>query len=722
MIKIFDKFDLFYPFEKLLFFAFCLITPSDIYRNNFLKIFVLSSLFSVCFLFFSGYVLPGGAIHYTDWALALDSGGQLPLGHAQRQVTMGLIYWLTGFAEHRSYIGITLVYFLFGLVTPLVVYACMARMSLSVAFYISLGLILSLAPFTYVKFFYPDQIYMFVLLMGVASLIGYIWTAETRYIYMFTIAFIVLALTRTSGMFLLPLVFLCGYLAHRIHVAHLLVCALLIVSAFAINKHHRTEVFNLEVEQEVSPTGKGMQIFYATYMWMKDFNYPLSEDLGPNTKLLFDNMRKNLQSSPLDSDLLKANLSDSPNDFWITNFGDLSTEQLIEKVKTEPNEEFYYALMLPLQRDGSWHPSKLDDDWMFEIAKEIWLGYPMFIVKYGLRNLAIMFFDPGWVNPRYSTVGLSRQGLQFVPGEHAWSTHSTDAVFVNELYGERAARELEFHQLKSFPDFVAVGFNQVGELHRKTFRQYVYATSVVMFVGWVILLSFLYRYFTGRLSSGVFSRDVAQKSCWALTAITLVMLYENTIIALFVQPHFRYFHMSEPVRWLVIGFSSYLILQLPPVILTLKRIRSFIRGLFRLKSLSNISRYSRENHLQMDGLIARNSQILFGLVVGAVFSLVFLWADSQVNRTTGSPPISIISAVVESLSTGDELQEITQTLKKQDCIYHTCDYDLQEAVSTPINFEDVQVAVNYQCRGEDTSRFQIHFLSKTSSTIGLDCY
>ena len=130
-------------------------------------------------------------------------------GHAQRQIMMALAYYLTGFTVTKSYVGITLLFTSLGVLMPIIVYACVSKTSKSIAFLTSLGLCFSLAPFTYIKFFYPDQLYIFFLLASASAGVLYIWSRNAFFIYILTIAGIGLALTRTSGLLFISLSFFC---------------------------------------------------------------------------------------------------------------------------------------------------------------------------------------------------------------------------------------------------------------------------------------------------------------------------------------------------------------------------------------------------------------------------------------------------------------------------------------------------------------------------------
>ena len=76
---------------------------------------LVATIVAVFFLFTSGYNFPGGASHYPNWAEAIVNGTTLPLYVAQREVGLPLLYILSGFTIFHSFIGITLIYALFGI-------------------------------------------------------------------------------------------------------------------------------------------------------------------------------------------------------------------------------------------------------------------------------------------------------------------------------------------------------------------------------------------------------------------------------------------------------------------------------------------------------------------------------------------------------------------------------------------------------------------------------
>ncbi|TAK74929.1 MAG: hypothetical protein EPO11_06280, partial [Gammaproteobacteria bacterium] len=258
------------------------------------KLALLGMLFTTFFLFTSAYNFPGGASHYPNWAEAIVHGTILPPSLAQREVGFPLLYILGGFTFTHSFIGITLILATFAILMSILVYLSLEWFSPAIAFYTALACIISLAPFTYMKFFYPDEAYMFFNLLSVTLLIRFIQSkGKFRLLYFFTLAALAASFTRTAGNLMYPLLLSIAYIMVRGSLRHYLICILIFALGTGIYQWHRYEIFDMRHQPSI-PSGKGMQILYSTYLFLGDFGVKLSPDFGPNTKRLFDKIREGL--------------------------------------------------------------------------------------------------------------------------------------------------------------------------------------------------------------------------------------------------------------------------------------------------------------------------------------------------------------------------------------------------------------------------------------------
>jgi hypothetical protein len=507
------------------------------------KLALISMIFTTFFLFTAGYHFPGGASHYPDWAEAIVHGTTLPPGVAQREVGFPLLYILSGFTISHSFVGITLILAAFAVLIPVLVYWCLERASPTIAFYTGLVCIISLSPFTYLKFFYPDQAYMFFNLLSVALLIAFLWSGRFQVLYFFTVAALAASFTRTAGNLMFPVLLVIGYLTVRGRFRHYLACALIFALATAAYQWHRYEVFDMRHQASI-PSGKGMQILYPAYLYMAEFGVRLSPDMGPNTKFMLDKLREGLQPGTRGSPLIDRALPDDPPEFMEKHVYAYTPEKLFELISTEPNEEYYWIMY------NAYDP---DDEFHFKVAMEIWRSHPWYIVEYSVRNLWHSLFDPGYSTPRYSTIGWGPMGNDFIPATQGWGVRSEDPV---TQYGVRAAREMEYFPLKNQPPAVQRIFAEIENLWQNYYHVYVWTTAVPIMIAWMGVFMGAACWVVPRTGfCRVLKSAGVDKLVGPIIAASALLLYEDLATAMFSQPHYRYFHITEPWRLVVAGFG-----------------------------------------------------------------------------------------------------------------------------------------------------------------------
>jgi hypothetical protein len=519
------------------------LLPSRSPHVNAGKLALISMIVVVFFLFTSGYNFPGGAGHYPDWAEAIVHGTTLSPDLAQREVGFPLLYILGGFPFTHSFIGITLILAAFGVLIPVLVYYSLTRASSAIAFYMGLACILSLSPVTYMKFFYPDQADMFFNLLAMTLLIGFLWSGRFQMLYFFTLAALAASLTRTAGNLMYPVLMVVAYVTVRGQFRHYVACVLIFTLGLGANAWHRYEIFDMR-NHPSHPSGMGMQILYSEYLYLGDFGYRLSPDIGPNTKRLIELMRQDLQPTVRESPLIKKQMGDSPPEFMEQYFYVYTPEELLEQICTKPNEEYYWNVVYAVSTD---------DQFYLDVAKEIARAHPWYIVQYSARNLWHALFDPGYATTRYNALGYIHTGNDFVPATQSWGIRSEDPV---TQYGPRAAHEMEYFPLNDKPPVIRRIFAAMEYRWVIYFGDYVTITSVLIVIAWIgALLSVLcwtlprQRFFQALTKAG-FAKLTAP-----VIAASGLLVYQDLATSMFSQPVYRYFHMTEPLRLVIAGFG-----------------------------------------------------------------------------------------------------------------------------------------------------------------------
>lgn len=669
------------------------------------KLSIISSIFLLTFFYLAGFVFPGGAIHYTDWAQAIHGGGTLPLGHAQREVGLPLLYLLTGLVHFKSFIGPTIAYGLFGVAVILMNYLATSAYSKRWSYISSIFLIFTFAPFEYLKFFYPDQLYVFGYQCLGLFIVLFIWTEKKVFIYLLTLSAMLVSLTRTSGTLLFAITIVCLMLYSRKHWKSFIFCIALASVGYFLNQSHRYEVFDLANRTETKPVGKGYQILYSTYMYMGQFGYKISPELGPNSKLLIERMREEFAPSPKQSKLLSNPGNQTPQSFMDEYVYQYTSEELIDKILSEPGEEYFNQIILRLKRDGGFtFSSDIDDEFMLDIAREIWMGYPLYIVRYGLRNLGLMLFDPGWSNPRYTKGQWVRQGLPFVAGERGWGLYSVDSA---AAIGEAAERELELNTYALAPKLGQDLLDRLRGLRYKTFWPYVNLTSVVIVFSWLLLLVNAIRFVWRRPMTTWYkcADGVLKKLNISIALVSVIYLLDNVMVALFVQPHFRYFHMTEVIRFMLFSLSAVHLYQLSFVQAGLAQAQRILKMRFRGKNKT-----TSESKIKTP----RDRSILVAGIL-APFVVSVLWASTMIGYTRGAYEVQVTS--VDVLGDNGEVKfsmANSDRLNVFECKFFKCKIPLNDDFFDGISNTQGTISVNYNCLRKGESR------SAKSSLLELD--
>lgn len=522
-----------------------LLFPSRSQSISIGKIALIGMLVTTFFLFTAAYNFPGGASHYPNWALAIVNGTTLPPSLAQREVGFPLLYILSGFTFTHSFIGLTVLLAVFAVLMSVLVYWALAGISPTIAYYTGLACILSLSPYTYLKFFYPDQAYMFFNLLAVTLMIKFIQSKNSyRLLYLFTVTALAASFIRTAGNLMFPTLLVLSYIMVRGKVKHYAACVLIFAVFTGLYQWHRYEVFDMANQKSV-PSGKGMQILYSNYLYLGDFGVKLSPEFGPNTKLLIDKMKAAIGPDVRTSPLLQKRIGDSPEWFMEKNFFAFTPEQLLDKVLSEPNEEYYWNLVYAIDTN---------DQFFLSVAKEIMISNPMYVLKFTMRNMKHALFDPGYATTRYNTLGYGHVGNDFVPSAYGWGTHSEDPV---GMYGQRAVNEMKYNPITTTPGFIKSLFKGVEAYYQKNFQAYVRITTVFILAAWIAaLLGVLSQVFT----KNKFLTRLREMGLVTLTGpiiiVSALVVYEDLLTSMFCQPVYRYFHLTEPLRLVVVGLGA----------------------------------------------------------------------------------------------------------------------------------------------------------------------
>lgn len=522
------------------------LIPSKERHLNAGKLALLGLLVATFFLFASTYYFPGGAEQFTAYADAIANGSTMgaPLAVA-RDAGYPLLLILGGYSLWKTFIGITLIQAAFAVLMPLLIYWSIVRVSPAVAYYAGIASILSLAPVYFMKWIHHDQSYIFFTLLVVTLLANFLQTRRPAFLYFFTLAAVAASFTRPAGNFLFPALLIVSYFAARGRLVHYLACVIIFLAAAAAYQWHRYEIFDM-ANQPTTPSYTGQQTFYDLYINASEFGIRLSPDVGPALRQMTETLREKLQPDVAQSSYLQTGwFADYPPSFADEYILSYTPDELIERIYEAPNYEYY--LILASASDS--------DQLVMQASWEIARAYPTYVAQYTLRNLSHMLFQPGYAHTRYNVNPFSPVGLNFMP--------AVSGIDHPLSIGSRERSELGDISRKELPGWVLSWFDAIKDSWQAHFGYFVLCTSILIVIAWALVAV---RLLLLALPKGRLNRAFATPATNATVACTIAasmfLFYNALVTAAFVDPDYRYFHFTEPLRIVIAGCAIGLVVQM----------------------------------------------------------------------------------------------------------------------------------------------------------------
>jgi hypothetical protein len=415
------------------------------------------------------------------------------------------------------------------------VYEGLRRLSPGIAYYVGLASIASLSPVYFMKMIHHDQLYIFTAQLTLCMLLVFVQSKQTRYLYLFTVAAIFASLARPAGNALFPLFIVVAYLAARGRIVHYVACSAIFAASVAGYAWHREMIFDLKHAVQ-TPSYFGQQAFYDPYLNTLDYGIRLSPDVGPNFARAIEELRQRLQPDPQHSELIYRLYATTPYtiEFARAYIDPLSTDQLIDRVLTTPNWE-YYQLLCGVN----------DDRVLLAASWEIARAHPGLIVHYWVRNLMHFIFIPGYKHSRFNFNPFAAEGLVFFPSAPAGDS-------VARQIPAQATRELNFDPASLEPPAVHSVFAAIQAVWLKSYRVSVMLVGLLMCVAWLAVAASI-----GKAALLLLRPSPAikphQKSGVVFSAAliasvviaSLVFGYNAAVTAAFAEPDFRYRQISD---------------------------------------------------------------------------------------------------------------------------------------------------------------------------------
>jgi hypothetical protein len=524
------------------------VAPSRSPRANVAKIALAGSGVAILFLFAVPFWLPGGGSQFVFYADAIAHGTTLPPQFAQRDIGYPLLILLSGYMITGSLLPLAVMQAGFAVLMPIFIYVAIDRFSRPVAYTAALFAICSLAPVYFMKMIHHDQAYIFLMMLMISILAVYLHTKSIRYLYYFTAAAIAASVTRPAGNLLFPLFLAIAYFSVRGRFVHYAACAVITIGALGLYQWHRYEIFNMRAQPSM-PSYTGKQIFYGLYINSAEFGVHLTPQLGPNMHAIADALYNSLQPSPKESVLVRQTYSEGPAAQFAQHYIDTFTaDELLRQVFAVPSYE-YNNLM---------DESEPNDRVFLKASWEIFSNYPLYVMRYTLRNMAVFLLTPGYKHSRYNIDPFGHEGLIFPPDYgRLVGNNETDGL------EPRAVRELLFDPLSLAPRFVQLVYQRIESYWLAHYVHMIHITSVLMLLAWSGVVAAIARVWLPipvppPLTDVVIGRAFSS----SIVAATMLLLYNAAVTAAFAEPDYRYHHMIMLLRILIAGYGGVVLVGL----------------------------------------------------------------------------------------------------------------------------------------------------------------
>jgi hypothetical protein len=376
-----------------------------------IRIYAVSATIGFFFLYFGNIFVEPGAANYIKLLRTILSGqnliGHPPNGVWGRDIGMSLIWLVSGYPITNSVIGLIVLQVFMGMIIPVLAYLTLYPWFPRAAYYTTLALTISLAPILLSKVIHHDQPYIFFTIVSLYLCNRYMLTKSPGYIYALGASLFGVGLIRLAGTGLFWLVMpICALQGGWRSLKHIALAAVIFIGATSAYTRYRTSL-----EGELA--GVGIQLFYSVYINATEFGIEFSPEIGPAIKAVLDRVRECSLPSPAQSTYVRD--WEGPLDFRKDNFDKYTTDQLIQKIRTQTDPAYYYYIL------GCVAPGQpaLLDNLLFRASLETIWNHPAYAVKLFSRNIFQLLYEPGWLHDRFSTDSEIREGLHFPFGDNA---------------------------------------------------------------------------------------------------------------------------------------------------------------------------------------------------------------------------------------------------------------------------------------------------------------
>lgn len=521
-------------FKKSFFSPVRLITSAD-QMTDIEKLIFLATLFAGFFLFTANYVFDSDGYLFIRYMNALVYGAQyLNSDTARYDIAYPLLLWLSGYPYHHSFIGIALINAMMAILMPVLIYFTVKPVFPKGAYYIALAAIFSLAPFYYIKWFRPDQAYMFFTVLSVSLLSLFVDRKRSVYLYAMTLAVIAASLSRSAGNLFFPFFMGTAFLLVRGSLRKYIICIMVGVCVLSLYGYHRHQFFSQFGNRS---SFNGGQTFQNLYVNSKEWGIHLSPQLGPAMKKITDDLYRAVLPRPSLSSFIRPEGNEVNEKFLNANVYPFSAQEFVHQIYEAPSNDYYDMI----------YGAASDDPLFFKAAWEIVRRYPWYPFAYTARNMWHLLYAPGFAHARYTVHRFSRIGIQEAfPFDHTSNPADLPAP---------AIRELNFDTLPHKFSIVKTEIDFSRHIFCITYLRVTRILFFLMVISWIaVTLELLNRWLPSKKLQSLVNL-LPKKLTPLAMAISLYLFLSMLIISVFVDPLLRFHNHLMPFKIMLAGLG-----------------------------------------------------------------------------------------------------------------------------------------------------------------------
>lgn len=350
--------------------------------------------------------MPGGAIHFFEWAENLSNFGNLPFHYVQRDVGYPLLIWLSGYTLTRNIYGLLFMHFVIVNFTPILIFILFKQINYRLS--LILPILYSLLTFSanYALFIHHDLLHIFLLNTGITIICLALIKKANSCLFFGLFILLVCSITRpVSGLFMYGMIGLLITI-NIIRKKHnqikflVLVSTILLTLSFAYQGYRRL-IFNGTMFKEI-PSYTGAQLFYGPFNNSFEYGVNINKLDIYEIKKIKENFSNKLRED-------KKSFTD------YIDRSDLSNKEKNLLTKSTPEEITDFIFNYPYcglyhYLTGNLFEEQQSNRLFLAADMKILIKKPLFFLQFIGRNFFHGYFSVNYLHPRWN-LNFTRGGI-----------------------------------------------------------------------------------------------------------------------------------------------------------------------------------------------------------------------------------------------------------------------------------------------------------------------